>query len=38
MIEKPEMEDARWHRVYFAAIAFTILLIAGLWGFSRLFS
>jgi hypothetical protein len=31
-------EDARWHRVYFAVIVYTVMLIGALWLFSAVFS
>jgi len=33
-----ELPDSWWYRVYFAVIITTILVIAGLWAFSRYFS
>jgi uncharacterized BrkB/YihY/UPF0761 family membrane protein len=33
-----ELPDSWWYRVYYGAIATTILVIAGLWAFSKYFS
>jgi hypothetical protein len=33
-----ELPDSWWYRVYFAVIITTILVISGLWAFSRYFS
>jgi len=32
-----EREYPHWNRVYLAVIVYTIVLIAGLWWFSRMF-
>jgi len=32
-----EREDPRWNRVYIIVIIYTIILITGLWAFSRMF-
>lgn len=36
--ESERAGDARWRPVYAAVVAFTVLVIAALWWFSRAFS
>jgi hypothetical protein len=36
--EVEELPDAWWHRVYLGVIVTTVLVISGLWAFSRFFS
>ncbi len=36
--EVEELPDEWWHRVYYAVIVTTVLVIAALWAFSRYFS
>jgi len=33
-----ELPDEWWHKVYFAVIVTTVVVIASLWAFSRYFS
>jgi hypothetical protein len=35
--KQDEGEYPNWNRVYLAVVIYTILLIAGLWAFSRIF-
>jgi hypothetical protein len=36
-IEKTELPDSWWHKVYAAVVVSTILVIAALWVFSQYF-
>jgi hypothetical protein len=38
MDEDEKIADRKWHRVYVAVIAVTIVVILALWAFSRYFS